>query len=266
MPDVITKYRGETVTLATSRAFATVRGIPPGFNAVDLHAPSATLENILVSFGPRIGKVYFCDASVPSWTDVTAAALDRNTATTFPLSVMQTADRLYVGTASRAEGVSINVTGTNGAGTATTAADYPLLGTWTALSITDGTFSTRTLAQDGLYTWTQPTTTWDYDKLVNVADESLAAPNTERLYRSRLRPSTALTDTSITVAGVVALSHDTINTATPPNEGQDDALIRSNNDTLPPFRFRLDMSRQGGVELVSTSITSAANLTWLYLE
>jgi len=202
----ITKIRGETITLATSRTFATVRGIPPGFNVLELEAPSATIEAVTVGFGPRIKAVYFYDASAGTWRDDTAAATDRNPASLVDVSVMQTADRLYIGTTRRAEGYAIDVIGTNGAGTANAVYEYPLGTVWTDLSATDGTDSTATFDQDGLVTWTVPTTNgWTARMLKDVAGESVPPPETDRLYWTRMRPSAAITDTSTTLGQISAL-------------------------------------------------------------
>lgn len=260
------RQRGETITLATSRAFATVIGRPPGYNAVELEAPSSTIENILVGFGPKIRGVYFYDASVPRWQNYTSEATDRNTASLVDLSVMQTADRLYVGAVKRYGGISVDVVGTNGAGTATLTGEYPDASdqlTWTDLSITDGTVSTRTLAQDGLITFTSPANNgWDVRTLAEVAGETLAAPKTEKLFWIRLRPSAALTDTSITVAELTALFDDTLNSLTGDNTGEDEGRFLSHNGGKPPAFFRLS-DKHGSIELTSASITSAANVTWL---
>lgn len=263
----LTKIRGETVTLAAARAFATVRGIPPGFDVLEIEAPSATIESITVGFGPRIGRVYFYDASAAvgtRWRDVTAAAVDRNTAVLIDVSEMQTDDRLYIGAVRRSEGLAVDVTGTNGAGTASGVYEYPNGLTWTDLSATDGTRNTAVFDQDGLVTWTVPTSGgWTPRDLRDVSGEGEAAPSTDPLYWIRMRPDAALTDTAITLAQITALMNNALNAATNDNEGQDLVRITSSNGGKPPYRFVLDTNLYGGVELVSASITSAANLNWL---
>lgn len=262
----IRRIRGELLTPATARAFATVRGIPPGFNVLEVDVPSATLERFTVAFGPRIKKVYFYDASVPAWREYTTEATDRNTASVFPLSEMQTADRLYVGCTRRYAGLSADVVGTNGAGTAAMVGEYPRVQTWTDLTITDGTFSTRTLAQDGLVTWTVPAVDeWQAETLRVVAGEPLMAPETEQLFWTRLRVDATLTDTSVTVAEITALFNATLNALTGNNEGQDVLNITSNNFTKAPYRFELDTDRYGSVEVVSATLTTAdlVRLNWL---
>lgn len=261
----ISRFRGETITLATSRGFATVLGIPPGFNAVEVDAPSATIEAILVAFGPKIKHVLFYDASVPQWRDVTAEAIDRNTASRIDLSEMQTGDRLYVCTALRCEGWSVNVEGTNGAGTASGVWEYPNGQAWTSLSATQtGIRSAAVFDQDGLVTWTVPTTGgWKARKLADVADEPLAPPDTMPGYWVRVRTDAAFTDTSVTISELTALFSDSLNTLTGETEGQDEIRIVSHNGGLSPYRIYPDLDKYGSIELLSTSITSAANINWL---
>ena len=264
MTDVVRKIRGETITLATSRAFGTVRGVPPGFNTVEVNVPNSTIEAISVGFGPKIKNVYFYDASIPRWIEYTNQATDRNTATVVDLSIMQTDDRLYVGAVRRYDGLSLDVVGTNGAGTANSVGEYPLGLVWTDLSITDGTDSTATFDQDGLITWTVPANTgWTAQKLNDVAGEALAAPETDRLFWTRLRPDAAITDTSVTVAEITALFNDTLNAATLDNEGQDDIRILSHNGGMQPYRLTFDPTVYGSIELISATLTSAAHINWM---
>lgn len=263
----IVRQRGETITLATSRALATVRGFPPGYNAVDIETTSSTIEAILGAFAPKIAHFYFYDDSLNAWTDYTSEASDRNTASLVDLSTMQTADRVYVAGTKRYEGLSVDVVGTNGAGTANAVWEYPTAGSWTSLSATDGTDSTATLDQDGLVTWTVPATKlWVASRLQDVADPApTTVPKTERYFWTRMRVSAALTDTSVTQGQWTLLFADTLNTLLFDNSGEDEFRMVSNNGTKPPYRFMLDRKRHGALELLSTSITSAASLNWLVL-
>lgn len=264
--DRVVRSRGETITLATGRAFATSIGFPPGFNAVDIEVTSSTIEAILVSFAPRIAHLYFYDDSLGTWTDFTTEATDRNTASLVNLSAMQTADRLYVAGTKIHDGLRINVVGTNGSGTANAVWEYPTAGSWTNLSATDGTDSTATLDQDGVVTWTPPATTlWVAARLQDIAVPApVSTPKTERYYWTRMRVSANITDTSVTQGQYSLLFTDTLNTLLNDNSGEDDFRITSNNGTMPPYRFSLDR-RNGAIELISTSITSAANINWLVL-
>lgn len=258
------KSRGEAITLATSRAFATVRGIPPWANTVEIEAPSGTLETITVGFGPRIKRIYFYDASVPAWINYSDAGIDRNTATSIALNAMQTDDRLYVGFAAPAEGLAVDVGSTNSAGTATSTWEAFLNASqWTDLSATDGTRSTRTFAQDGLVTWTV-LQGWKAAKLADTGATD-TPPSTERLYWVRQQPSAALADTSITLLEIAALLSNVVNAADDTLTGEDLVRITTTNGGKP-WSITIDPDRYGAVELVSASITSAANINYYSVE
>lgn len=263
-------YRGETITLATTVAFGTVRGKPPWANAVTIEAASATLEAITVAFTPKIEKVYFYDASLARgsrWHDLTKALTDRNTSTDTSafLNAMQTGDRLYIGCKRQFRGVSVDVGGTNSAGTAALVGEYPNpQRTWTDLTITDGTLATRSLAQDGLITWTGavPPTDWLKGKLAEVTSlvvDGDDAPETDALFWARLRPDAAITDTSVDIDELVALLNSVVNGVTPDAEGFDVVRIASGNKGPYSFELHPDV---GGIELVSASITSVALVNW----
>lgn len=252
----ILRHRGEAVTLAAtgSIGFAQTRGIPPGMNLVEIEVPSSTKENILVALAPKIVKVWFYDASATSYTDLTGVLTDRNTSTTTGSSMneMQTADFLYVGCASRYRGISVDVANTNSLGTATLPTTYYNGSAWTTITPTDGTFSTMTLTQDGLITWTVPT---DWVKTtVNSEPQSL--------YWTRYAVSAALADTTVSIAELVTLANLTLNSGNTDAEGFDRIYMQSNAQSLPPYCFRFDPEVFGGIELTSTSITSAANVNW----
>lgn len=252
----ILRHRGETVTLAAtgSIGWAQTRGIPPGMNMVEIEAPSTTKENILVALSPKIVKVWFYDASATSYIDLTAALTDRNTSTASGtnLNEMQTADFLYVGCADRYRGLSVDVANTNSAGTAAALVTFWNGTIWTNITPTDGTFSTMTLAQDGLITWTVPTT-W-VKTTVNSEPSSL--------YWTRYAVSAALADTSVSIAELVSLANLTLNSGDTDAEGIDRFLLQSNAQSLPPYCYRFDSEVFGGIELTSISITSAANVNW----
>lgn len=269
-------YRGDAVTLATTVAFGTVRGKPPWANAVAIEAPSATAEIITVAFVPKIQHVFIYDASLAAaarWQDFTKALTDRNTSTDSrnALNEFQTGDRIYVGCRRQFRGLAIDVVNTNSAGTATMVPEYPTqpTGVWTDLSITDGTFSTRTLAQDGLATWTVPTAGWKKGTLAALTEgltegsPPANVPVTEPLFWARLRVSAALTDTSVSIAEIVALLNTTINGLTPDVEGFD--VVRIGSGNKQPYLFPLHEDI-GGVELVSTSLTSVAAVNWYSLQ
>lgn len=263
-------YRGDSVTLAAAVAFATVRGKPPWANAVEIEAASATLEAITVAFTPKIEKVFVYDASLGAaarWSDLTKALTDRDTGTDSgaALNAFQTADRIYIGCRRRFRGLAVDMDGTNAAGTAAMVGEYlNAVSVFTDLSVTDGTFTARTLEADGLITWTVPTD-WIKRTLAQatsgLTEGSPVAdvPTTDALFWVRLRVDAALTDTSIDIDELVALLNTDVTGPTPEAEGF--AVIRIASGNKAPYYFPL-VPDIGGIELVSTSITSAALVNW----
>lgn len=255
----IDRFRGETLTPATSQAFATFRGVPPGMNRLDIEMPSSTLEAMLLTFCPKIQKIWFYDASADRYYDLTDVLTDRNTATGsgIRLGAWQTNDYLYVGSPSQFLGLAVDVTNTNGAGTATMTAGYSqLLDTWGSLSVTDGTRSTATLDQDGLITWTAP------EGWRKVKINSTEPP----LYYARLVPDAALTDTSISIVELVAVPADTLNVATDALTGLAAVRFQTHNSTRKPDMFRFDPDLVGGIRVLSTSLTTSngCRINWYH--
>ena len=258
----INKYRGETITLATAVTAAQVRGIPLWANAVQIEAPSATLENITLTFGPPIRRVYFYDASLTEpnrYIDLTSSLIDRNTSTgtAGALNSMQTADFIYIGCTRQFRGLAVDVTNTNST-TSTIALDYSgRAGVWTSLSSpTDGTASGgASFAQDGAITWTVPG---------NWVSSSLTLPNeqkSESLYWVRISQSAAL-DATVSIVELAALGNQVVNAVDGSEDGYAGILIQSNNRTLAPYEFYWTIGEYGSIDLVSTAITSAANVNW----
>lgn len=255
----IRQQRGETITLATAVGFGTVRGIPPGMNRLLLDVPSATLENISFMFTPAIRAAYFYDDSAGTFNDFTAKWTGRNTSITGILTPQfTTADRIILGATRRFRGLAVDVTTVN-AVAATIAATVWDGGQWAALTVsTDGTAAAgATLAQDGLMSWTVPTE-W---AAVDLAKAMSGAPHTPQLYWVRLASSAALTNAA-SIVNFVTLANRTLNAVTPEAEGQDYQLTRSRNSTARPDVYDFDPAAYGGIEMLSASITSAANLTW----
>ena len=231
----IKRFRGEAVTLATSLTTAQVVGIPYWANEIEVFAPSSTIEVITVGLGPTIQRAYFYDASGPTYRAVQEAITDRNTATSLDVSVMQTADRVYIGLTEKARGLSVDVDGTNGAGTATMTVEVWNGRGWTDTSATDGTNSTATLDQDGIINWTVPAV-WRAATISEVGDQSPDMPKGgEKLFWLRLTVSAALTDTSVTVDEIAALMSDRINQADGSETELDEIAFLSNNGTMAPL-------------------------------
>ncbi len=241
----VRKFWGETLTMATGAAFATVKGIPPGMNALMVEVPSTTIENISVGLCPKIRQVKFYDATDGSYTDLTAALTDRNTATTSGTSLnsMTSSDILYVNLAFSTRGLAVDVGTPNDQNHALTGTYWN--GTaWAALAaLSDGTNAgAGTLAQDGLITWTLPT--------AHIANSPVEGFITGHWIKLVVAGTLKSTTTILELTGLIA------------NATNDYGLIRSNNGTAPPYFFRLGMD-VGGIEVKSTSLTSAMNLTWM---
>ena len=276
MKGQIKRFRGEQITLATAATFATVRGKPPWANLLELDAPSATLESITVAFGPKIERLYVYDASIGAsarYQDLTKALTDRDTGTdsALTLNALQTADRIYVGCKRRYDGLAVDVVLTNTIGTAAMVGEYfPAPGTVTDLTITEGTRATASLDQDGLITFTTPTGPWPLLTLRNAVkglaeDIGEDVPVTEGLRWMRLRVDAAITDTTVSIAEVTALMNPDIVGPGEEAEGFATVRITTNPGGKLPYRFKLG-PEFGGVELVSASIISAANLNWYRIE
>ena len=257
----IYKHRGETLTLAATGSIDApqIRVIPSWANLLTVHAPSATLENILLAFAPKIKKVYHFDASalgMLKWIDLTEPLLDRNTSRLATLTSLATADFVYVGFLRKTRGLFVDLTTVNAEVATIAAANSIGNDAWATLTVTDGTITggNTSLGEDGLITWTVPPS-WKPMQL-KLEDGTL----TENLFWVRFSWNVALTAT-VTMDQAGGLANLNLNGALEIVEGQDRILIRSNNDTLPPFEFPLD-DWAGAIELTSTGITSTALLNW----
>ena len=104
-------------------------------------------------------------ASVP--TDYTEVAQDGSTNTDVTLSSLAAGRYLYVGSAVKFRGVSIDVDATNSTGSSALTVRY-WNGVWTDISDTDNTSSSTSLDQDGTVVWTVPTT-WSSASLSQIS-------------------------------------------------------------------------------------------------
>ena len=252
---MIHQHRGETVTLAAALTFAQCRVAPPWANAVEVHCPSATLEQISLALSPRLFKVFHYDASADEYKDLTAPLLDRNTSKLATLASFATADYLYVGCKDRFRGLAVDVVTVNTEASVMTAEKGQSNGGWVALAIAGNTTiapAGTTLGQDGLITWTVPT------------DWQLSRVNGIDAFWVRLIVSAALTAT-VTLDQIQCLFNDVVNANNETAEGNALMLLRTNNDTQPPKLIEFDKSRFGGIEIISASVTSAANINWLLI-
>ena len=144
-------------------------------------------------------------------TDYSNTMQDPADTSTLDLSEMETGTEfILMGSTSPYRGVYVDVTGTNAAGTATMGVSYTNAAKgWTAYSVTDGTNSTMTLAQDGLVYWTVATD-WTPIKLSDLYPSTAAQYYSKMpMYWTKWTPSVALTDTSITVVNLSSANRST---------------------------------------------------------
>ena len=243
-------------------------------NALEVDVPSATLEDILLAFGPRIERIVFYDQSGvlqsdKRFFDRTAELTDRNTATDSGtlLSGMTALDALYICLSRSARGIGLDVGNLNAVVAALTVDYYDVARNWTSLSATDGTQTggNTTLGEDGLVTWTVPNPArWVAQRLNDSAGPALGLPASMKAHGVWIRLTVNATLTSPTsINEISALANINVDTVTARSEGEARIRIQSNNRGRDPHRFRIDRSQYGSMELTSTSITSAANLSWM---
>jgi hypothetical protein len=163
-------------------------------------------------FNPWLCILHTDDSMKTEPTDYSLRMQDPADTSTLDLSSMATGTEfILMGSTLPYRGVYVDVTGTNAAGTATMGVSYSNAAKdFTAYSVTDGTNSTMTLAQDGLVYWTVADA-WTPIKF----NELYPALNLDRyyskipLYWTKWTPSVALTDTSITVVNLSAANRST---------------------------------------------------------
>jgi len=194
---------GTSTALATTLAYGDILNVRKQFKAVQFYCAS----DVSFLLTPRIRKVLVYDASADAYADFTTPAIDNLTTTHVNLGTMTLSDKLYVGCVDTFLGLSVNVTSVN-ANAATTAANYWNGGTWTALSITDGTLTaTETLSQDGLYVWTIPAS--GYWKPISAYDITEGAvTDADQLYYVQMNPSATLT-AGTTITTLISINKGT---------------------------------------------------------
>jgi len=196
----IQEFYGQQVTPQSSADLIAARrslNVRSGFTEI-LIEPEVEVR---VALCPKIVGVYWYDKSVDRWNDLLGGGgndseiLDsaRTGTATFTLD---TDDFLYVGALSRFGGFRLDLDATlinDNASTLT--CQYPAAdGTWTALTITDGTNSSGTMAQDGNITFTVAAApaqgAWKHETLPKLTD--LGAPTDTLAYWLRFDTSALL--------------------------------------------------------------------------
>lgn len=175
------------------------------------------------------------------FTDYTSAATDRSTSTSVVLNSLDTAangDYWYVACRYPFGGIWVDVDSANG--NASDMTGYYWAGSWTNITITDGSASGGAcLAVDGAIVWTVPTN-WQAMYLSDLFPKGTITtlPNTaqtERLYIVRFQVSAAV-DSSTTLDEVATLA----DTAISLNGG----LIQADTD----YTFNIDRNKTGCIE------------------
>jgi len=188
--------------------------LPMGTNHIMMTPRNfATAVVAQVLFNPWLTILHTTDTMKTEPTDYSKAMQDPADSSTLDLSEMATGTEfILMGSHLPYRGVFVDVTGTNAAGTATMGVTYCNSSkAWVAYSVTDGTNSTMTLAQDGLVYWTI-LDAWVPQRLIDlypacpIANKAYAVTP---LYWTKWTPSVALTDTSITVVNLSAANRST---------------------------------------------------------
>jgi len=200
----IRRLYGETVSLTTTAAHLAFR---PGYQEVMLYCSSAWRMGI----APRLRHCVLYDGT--DYTDYINSVTDGVSTTHMPLDAMTTSKYVYLGFASPARGVYIDVgTGVN-ANAATLDVEYcstACLTKGATVAFTDvagdadGTDSPEgtTLAVDGLYTWTVPTA-WVLSTL-----GTFETPLFSKCWWIRFKPSATLSAT-VDIVEVIPACYDT---------------------------------------------------------
>ncbi|MDZ4249693.1 MAG: hypothetical protein U0990_06340 [Candidatus Nanopelagicales bacterium] len=173
---VATGYFGEQLTVPAANGARRAYNIPPGMSRLMIE-PTAAMR---FQWTPAIRAVWFYDASAPAnarWKNLTRDVYSsyhaqrvprlingaRDASAAYPghtqdiLASMTAQDFIYVGVVAPIGGLYIEVSGANDQNQALSVAHSSGGDVFASIaSITDGTDSTGTLAQDGAVTWTAP--------------------------------------------------------------------------------------------------------------
>jgi len=157
--------------------------------------PTATWDKpIIAEEGETASLMLYYDASAGTYTPYKTEATDRVSTTHVPLDAMPTTDYLYLGFAEPVLGIYIDVGDNVNSNDVELDVEYCSTAVAPGATIaftnvagdSDGTDSTGTLAQDGVYTWTLPTA-WVRSQLGTSAD-----PKYGKCYWIRFCPTGAL--------------------------------------------------------------------------
>lgn len=149
---------GEQASLTTAASYLAFK---KGFDGVIMYSASAWRR----ALSPALVNVLYYDTSAGTYTSYKTEATDRDSETHVKLDAMATGDYLYLGFVEPVLGIQIDMGSNVNANHvdldveySSTAVGLAATLAWTDVADdSDGTDSTGTLAQDGVYTWTLPT-------------------------------------------------------------------------------------------------------------
>lgn len=233
---------GETKALSTTAGYLAIK---PGFSEVKMYCATAWR----LALSPKLLHALYYAAAAGTYTEYVQLVTDGSSSTHMPLDAMLTTDIVYLGTRAPVLGFYIDV-GTNvNAVTATLDVEY--CSTAVALGATiaftdvagdsDGTTSGgKTLAQDGVYTFTLPS-------IVESYLGTYATPRFTKCYWIRFKPSAQLSATL------------DLNEIIPVYKNANYAYMEAGQE----YQFSIDQADVGGFVVLATSGTPTLNVSWI---
>ncbi len=166
-----------------------------------------------IAFNPWLIVLKSIDNMLTEPTDYSENAQDASTSTTVDVSSLSTlanGDFLLIGSHLPFRGVYIDVNTTNSVGTAALDVYYWNGSAWADASDNDGTFSTRTFAQDGLVFWSV-SASWVPGRIEEMYPSMTVKTDYsgKRMFWTRWSVDAAITDTSVTFNSMVAANRST---------------------------------------------------------
>jgi len=235
----LTVEEGEQASLTTTASYLAFK---PGFDGVIMYSGSAWRR----ALSPALIHVLYYSDSAGTYTPYKTEATDRLSTTHVPLDAMATGDYLYLGFSQPALGIQIDMGSNVNSNDVELDVEYCSTAVPGTLAFTDvggdgdGTDSTGTLAQDGVYTWTLPTA-W-----VRSTLGTSQAPLYTKCYWIRFCPTGALSAT-VDVNEIIPVYKN---------------ASYSYYEASTSYVTQLDTTRNGGFVLKG-STTQTLDVTWL---
>jgi hypothetical protein len=235
----------EGVELTVVNANATYLAFRTGFDGVIMFSDTAWRR----ALSPALVNVLYYDTSAGTYTSYKVYATDGLSATHVPLDAMATGDYLYLGFTEPVQGIQIDMGSNVNANHVDLDVEFAstAVGLDATLAFTDvagdsdGTDSTGTLAVDGVYTWTLPTT-W-----VRTTLGTHAIPLYQKCYWIRFCPT-----------GTLSAEVD-VNEIIPVYKNDLYAYMEASTSYVDQLNF----VRNGGFVLKGTASSKKLNVTWL---